>query len=55
MINNQNKPYHTPKSYPSPDYRRYEAEKQAWMAQRPKATPEEYTEAMQKIATRCRI
>jgi hypothetical protein len=38
-----------------PDFRRYEAEKNAWIVHHPKATGEEYIEAMREIAQRCGI
>ncbi len=38
-----------------PGFRRYETEKQQWIAQHPKATGAEYVEAMREIASRCRI
>jgi hypothetical protein len=38
-----------------PDFAGYEREKQAWIAHHPKATAQEYVEAMREIAARCRI
>lgn len=38
-----------------PRFDEYEREKQAWIAQHPKATGQEYVEAMREIAQRCGI
>lgn len=43
-----------PKNY-RPDFAGYEREKQNWIAHHPKATGEEYVEAMREIAARCGI
>ena len=39
----------------TPDFARYEREKNAWIETHPRATPEQYTEAMRAIAQRCGI
>ena len=38
-----------------PRFADYEREKQAWIAHHPKATGQEYVEAMREIAQRCGI
>jgi len=38
-----------------PDFKRYEFEKTVWAQNHPRATAEEYREAMQVIAARCGI
>lgn len=38
-----------------PRFEQYAQEKQAWIAHHPKATGEEYVEAMREIAARCGI
>ena len=43
-----------PRNY-RPDFKRYEAEKQNWIAQHPRATAEDYIEAMRALAARCGI
>ena len=37
------------------DYREYERRKAAWIAENPQATPEEYQQAMRRIAKECGV
>jgi hypothetical protein len=37
------------------NYARYEAEKSIWISLNPKATPDQYTLAVQAIAKACRV
>ena len=43
-----------PRNY-RPDFQRYETEKYQWIAHHPRATGQEYVEAMREIAIRCGI
>ena len=43
-----------PRNY-RPDFRRYEIEKQAWIAHHPLSTGADYINAMREIAERCGI
>jgi hypothetical protein len=38
-----------------PDFARYEREKKAWTEANPKSTPEQYQQAMMRIAQQCGI
>jgi len=47
-------PRKPPSNY-RPQFAQYEFEKRAWLAHHPKATGEEYQQAMREIAQRCKI
>lgn len=44
-----------PLQTPAPDWHRYEAMKQGWLAAHPNATYEEHQQAMRKIAEECGV